>query len=58
MISLWFAKTSQRQNAVLGLGRSSGPIKIPIENILDKLGAADRPQAVTIAIQRGIIRLG
>ena len=40
------------------LGRSSGTIKIHIENILDKLGAADRTQAVTIAIQRGIIRLG
>ncbi len=39
------------------LGRSSGTIKIHIENILDKLGAADRTQAVTIAIQRGILRL-
>jgi DNA-binding NarL/FixJ family response regulator len=38
------------------LGRSSGTIKIHIENILDKLGAADRTQAVTIAIQRGILR--
>jgi DNA-binding NarL/FixJ family response regulator len=40
------------------LARSSGTIKIHIENILDKLGAADRTQAVTIAIQRGILRLG
>ncbi len=39
------------------LGRSSGTIKIHIENILAKLGAADRTQAVTIAIQRGILRL-
>ena len=40
------------------LGRSSGTIKIHVENILDKLGAADRTQAVTIAIQRGILHLG
>jgi DNA-binding NarL/FixJ family response regulator len=39
------------------LGRSAGTIKIHIENILAKLGAADRTQAVTIAIQRGILRL-
>ena len=39
------------------LGRSSGTIKIHIENILAKLGAADRTQAVTIAIQRGILHL-
>ena len=40
------------------LGRSSGTVKIHVENILDKLGAADRTQAVTIAIQRGILHLG
>jgi DNA-binding NarL/FixJ family response regulator len=39
------------------LGRASGTIKIHIENILDKLGAVDRTQAVTIAIQRGILHL-
>jgi DNA-binding NarL/FixJ family response regulator len=40
------------------LGRSSGTVKIHVENILDKLGASDRTQAVTIAIQRGILHLG
>jgi DNA-binding NarL/FixJ family response regulator len=39
------------------LGRASGTIKIHIENILDKLGAADRTHAVTIALQRGILQL-
>jgi DNA-binding NarL/FixJ family response regulator len=39
------------------LGRASGTIKIHVENILAKLGAADRTQAVTIAIQRGILHL-
>jgi DNA-binding NarL/FixJ family response regulator len=39
------------------LGRATGTIKIHIENILDKLGAADRTQAVTIAIHRGILHL-
>jgi DNA-binding NarL/FixJ family response regulator len=39
------------------LGRASGTIKIHIENILDKLGAADRTHAVTIALQGGILHL-
>jgi two-component system, NarL family, response regulator len=39
------------------LGTASGTVKIHVQNILDKLGAADRTQAVTIAIQRGILHL-
>ncbi len=39
------------------LGTASGTIKIHVQNILDKLGAADRTQAVTIAIQRGVLHL-
>jgi DNA-binding NarL/FixJ family response regulator len=42
----------------LRLGISAGTIKIHVQNILDKLSAADRTQAVTIAIQRGILHLG
>ncbi len=40
------------------LGTASGTIKMHIQNILEKLGAADRTHAVTIAIQRGILHLG
>ena len=40
------------------LGRAEGTMKIHVQNILQKLGAADRTQAVTIALRRGIIHLG
>src|SRR5271156_3001036 len=39
------------------LGTASGTIKMHIQNVLGKLGAADRTHAVTIAIQRGILHL-
>lgn len=39
------------------LGTASGTVKMHIQNILEKLGAADRTHAVTIAIQRGILHL-
>src|SRR5690606_11714591 len=34
-----------------------GTVKFHVNNILGKLGAEDRTQAVTIALQRGIIHL-
>jgi len=39
------------------LGAAQGTIKIHVQNILDKLGAADRTHAVALAIRRGIIHL-
>jgi DNA-binding NarL/FixJ family response regulator len=39
------------------LGTADGTIKIHVQNILSKLHASDRTHAVTIAVQRGIIRL-
>lgn len=39
------------------LGTASGTVKIHVQNILAKLNAADRTQAVTIALQRGVIHL-
>jgi DNA-binding NarL/FixJ family response regulator len=39
------------------LGVAAGTVKIHIQNVLEKLDAADRTQAVTIALQRGIIHL-
>jgi DNA-binding NarL/FixJ family response regulator len=39
------------------LGTAPGTVKIHVQNILAKLGAADRTHAVTLAVQRGIIRL-
>ncbi|MGE5360749.1 MAG: response regulator [Bacteroidales bacterium] len=37
------------------LGTAAGTVKMHVQNILSKLGAADRAQAVAIAIQRGIL---
>ncbi|HWA16446.1 MAG TPA: response regulator transcription factor [Gemmatimonadales bacterium] len=39
------------------LGRAEGTMKIHVRNILSKLGATDRTQAVTIALRRGILHL-
>lgn len=38
------------------LGTASGTVKIHVQNILAKLHATDRTHAVTIGLQRGIIR--
>jgi DNA-binding NarL/FixJ family response regulator len=40
------------------LGTAAGTVKMHVQNILEKLSAADRTQAVTIALQRGILHLG
>jgi DNA-binding NarL/FixJ family response regulator len=39
------------------IGTAGGTVKIHVQNILAKLGAADRTHAVTIALKRGVIRL-
>ena len=39
------------------IGRSNETVKVHLQSILQKLGARDRTQAVTFALQRGIIRL-
>jgi DNA-binding NarL/FixJ family response regulator len=39
------------------LGTADGTVKIHVQNILSKLNASDRTHAVTIGLQRGIIKL-
>jgi DNA-binding NarL/FixJ family response regulator len=39
------------------LGRTESTAKVHVKNILQKLGAHDRTEAVTIGLQRGFIRL-
>lgn len=48
-------KSNQEVGAALFI--SEGTVKGHVVNILEKLGAGDRTQAVTIAIKRGIIRV-
>jgi DNA-binding NarL/FixJ family response regulator len=40
------------------IGRTEGTAKVHLKNILQKLGAHDRTEAVTTALKRGFIRLG
>jgi DNA-binding NarL/FixJ family response regulator len=39
------------------LGRTESTMKVHVSNILEKLGVTDRTEAVTVAIQRGILHL-
>jgi two-component system NarL family response regulator len=48
-------KSNKAIGAELHIGE--GTVKFHVNNILGKLGAEDRTQAVTIALQRGIIHL-
>ena len=48
-------RTNKAIGAELGIGE--GTVKFHLNNILGKLGAEDRTQAVTIALQRGILHL-
>lgn len=51
------ADGKSNQEIATALGRAEGTMKIHVQNILQKLGAADRTQAVTMAIRRGIIHI-
>lgn len=48
-------KSNKAIGAELFIGE--GTVKFHVNNILGKLGASDRTQAVTVALQRGIIHL-
>jgi DNA-binding NarL/FixJ family response regulator len=39
------------------IGRTTGTVKVHVKNILGKLGVDDRTEAVTVALQRGILHL-
>lgn len=51
------AKGMANKDIAHRLGTASGTIKMHVQNILSKLGAADRTHAVTIALERGILHL-
>ena len=51
------AKGMANKEIAAKLGTASGTVKMHIQNILAKLGAADRTHAVTIAMERGILHL-
>lgn len=49
---------SSNKDIVAALHMSMGTIKLHVSIILDKMGAQDRTHAATLAIDRGIVRLG
>jgi DNA-binding NarL/FixJ family response regulator len=51
------AKGLANKDIATHLGTASGTIKMHVQNIIGKLGAADRTHAVTIALERGILHL-
>ena len=50
---------SGRRNREIGemLDITEGTVKLHVSSILGKLGADDRTEAVTVALQRGIVQL-
>ena len=51
------AKGLRNKDIARVLGRADATIKVHLKNILEKLGVEDRTEAVTLALQRGIIHL-
>jgi len=51
------AKGMSNKEIAEQLGTSEGTVRIHVQHILSKLEAGDRTHAVTIALQRGILRL-
>ena len=51
------AKGLENKDIARVIGRRVGTVKVHLKNILQKLGVAHRTEAVTLALQRGIIHL-
>jgi DNA-binding NarL/FixJ family response regulator len=51
------ARGMSNKEIAFSLSTATGTIKMHLQNILRKLGTSDRTQAVTIAIERGILHL-
>jgi DNA-binding NarL/FixJ family response regulator len=51
------AEGNRNQDIGGQLGISEETVKVHLKHIMEKLGARDRTQAITIAIRRGIITL-
>jgi len=51
------AKGLRNKDIARVIGRTEETVKVHLKHIMSKLGAADRTEAVTIALQRGIIHI-
>ena len=52
------ARGLSNREIAAAIGRSDETVKLHLKNIFTKLGVADRTEAVTVAISRGILDLG
>jgi DNA-binding NarL/FixJ family response regulator len=51
------AKGLRNRDIAVAIGRTEGTVKIHVMNLMRKLDVVDRTEAVTVALQRGIIHL-
>jgi two-component system NarL family response regulator len=56
-VLLYVARGLSNKEIARAIGRSAETVKAHLDSIYQKLGARDRTQAVTLALQRGIIHL-
>ena len=56
-ILAYVARGYSNKDIARAIGRTDETVKIHLKSVFAKLGAADRTEAVTVAIQRGIIHL-
>jgi DNA-binding NarL/FixJ family response regulator len=56
-VLLLIAKGLSNKGIAEAIGRTEATVKVHVLHILEKLGVDDRTEAVTIALQRGIIHL-
>jgi DNA-binding NarL/FixJ family response regulator len=54
----YVARGYSNKDIARAIGRTDETVKIHLKSVFAKLGAADRTEAVTLALQRGIIHLG
>ena len=53
----YVARGFSNKDIARAIGRTDETVKIHLKSVFAKLGAADRTEAVTVALQRGIIHL-
>lgn len=52
------AKGLRNREIALTIGRTEETVKAHLKHVMKKLGVADRTEAVTLALRRGVIRIG
>jgi DNA-binding NarL/FixJ family response regulator len=56
-VLMLIARGLSNKSIAAAIGRTEATVKVHVLHVLEKLGVNDRTQAVTVALQRGIIRL-